>query len=239
MRQKLIVIGAVLIACGLLSGGWFLLCLWLGTDFIVLGIAHGQGSPGVFGKRVDGTLPLWSWCLFLPLFICTMAVWHLVRLASSEPTENVVTERLTVGRRLLPNEYRGQVENYVDLTAEFAEPAAIRRTSSYLSFPILDGAAPTVDALMAFIASLRPGPTFIHCAQGHGRTGLVAAAALLASGAASSVEEALRMLVDARPGIRLNKEQRACIDAYSSKLKLQAAHGTSRIPHQTQNREAL
>ena len=212
-------LAVLFIVCGLISGGWVLLSAWLGADFVVLGIAHWRGSHGVFGKRANGTLPLWSWCLFFPLLIYTIGVWYLIRLFSSESPKNSVTEQLTVGRRLLPPELQGQFENYVDLTAEFAEPAAIRKSSSYHSFPILDAAAPTPDALLAAVANLRPGRTFIHCAQGHGRTGLFAAAALLKAGAASSAEDALRMLTAVRPGIRLNKEQHRCINAYVEKLR--------------------
>jgi hypothetical protein len=215
----LTLLGLVLIVCGLINGGWLLLAVWLGADFAVLGVAHGRGSHGVFGKRANGTLPLWSWCLFFPLLIYTIGVWHLIRLFGSESAKNAVTEQLVVGRRLLPLELDRQFENYVDLTAEFAEPAAIRKSSSYHSFPILDGAAPTPDALLDVVSSLRPGRTFIHCAQGHGRTGLFAAAALLKAGAASSAEDALRMLTAVRPGTRLNKEQHRCINAYVKKLR--------------------
>jgi protein-tyrosine phosphatase len=108
---------------------------------------------------------------------------------------------------LLPSEVPAGFDNYVDLTAEFAEPSSIRRSSAYVCFPILDGAAPAPQALRKAVGNLRPGRTFVHCGQGYGRTGLFAAAVLLTSGAAGTMEEALQMLVAARPGIRLNGEQ--------------------------------
>jgi hypothetical protein len=49
---------------------------------------------------------------------------------------------MTIGRRLLAQECGGGFANYVDLTAEFSEPSAIRKAPGYFSFPILDGAAP-------------------------------------------------------------------------------------------------
>jgi len=210
-RQLLILLGVVLIALGLAERRWFFMAVWPGCDFLVLGIAHGRGSHKVFGKRADGTLPLWSWLLFLPLLIYTTVVWHLLRLFSREPAQNAVTEQLVVGRRLLPFELDAEFDNFVDLTAEFPEPCAIRCSPSYRSFPILDGAAPTAEALHAAVASLRPGRTFIHCAQGHGRTGLFAVAVLLRSGVARSVEDGLRMLSAVRPAIRLNRDQHRCI----------------------------
>jgi hypothetical protein len=214
-RHLLALLGLVLVVLGLIERGWFLSAVWLGCDFLVLGVAHGRGSHRVFGKRADGSLPWWSRLVFLPLLVYTALVWHLIRLFSREPAYHAVTEKLVVGRRLLSFEVEGEYNNFVDLTAEFAEPPAIRRSPAYFSFPILDGAAPTPQALRAAVASLRPGRTYIHCAQGHGRTGLFALAVLLGSGAAHSVEEGLRMLTAVRPGIRLSRDQHRCIEIYA------------------------
>jgi len=217
-RHLLPLVGMVLIAMGLLERGWFFIGLWLGCDFLVLGIAHARGSHRVFGKTANGTLPLWSWLTFLPLFLYTTVVWHLIRVFSREPARSSVTEHLVVGRRLLTSETEDEFDNFVDLTAEFSEPSSIRSSPSYRSFPILDGAAPAPEALRAAVGSLRPGRTFIHCAQGHGRTGLFALAVLLSSGVARGVEDGLRMLLAVRPGIRLSKEQYKCIQVYAQNV---------------------
>ena len=137
------------------------------------------------------------------------------RAIRGEPARTAVTDHLVVGRRLLRSEICETFDNYVDLTAEFIEPSAIRCSPGYCSFPILDGSAPTVEALHAVVNSLRPGRTFVHCAQGHGRTGLFALAVLLSSGAAKAAEDGLQLLRAARPGIRLNRIQRQCIWNYA------------------------
>jgi protein-tyrosine phosphatase len=217
-QHLLTFLGVVLVVLGLVERGWLFIAVWLGCNFLVLGVAHGRGSHRVFGKRKDGTLPLWSWLLFFPLLIYTTIIWHLIRLCSREPACNSVTEQLVVGRRLLAFELEGEFDNFVDLTAEFSEPSSIRCSPSYRSFPILDGGAPAPEALRAAVATLRPGRTFIHCAQGHGRTGLFALAVLLSSGVAHSVEEGLRMLSAARPGIRLGTEQHRCIQIYAQNV---------------------
>jgi hypothetical protein len=215
-RYLLSFLGCALIAFGATRRDWLISIAWLGGNFLTLGVAHAFGFHRVLGKRSDGTIAPWQRFVFLPPLAYTSAVWHLARLLSREPAHNVVTDDLVVGRRLLPSELdRGQMggefDNYVDLTAEFAEPAAIRRTSAYISFPVLDGAAPLPEALRAAVGSLRPGRTFVHCAQGHGRTGLFALALLLTRGSVGSVEEGLRVLAAARPGIRLNAQQVNCI----------------------------
>jgi hypothetical protein len=186
-----------------------------------LGIAHALGAHRIFGKRPDGSLPWWSWTAFLPLLLYTIAGWHLLRLLTREPAQNAVSKDLIVGRRLLPAELDGEFANYVDLTSEFPEPPAIRRGSGYLCFPILDGSAPDPRALRETIQRLRPGKTFIHCAQGHGRTGLFSLALLLHSGQARTINEGLEKLKAVRPGIGLSAIQRKCIEQFATDLPRQ------------------
>ena len=211
-QYLLALLGIVLIVLGFVEGPWFYVAVWLGCDFLIVAVAHVLKAHRVFGKRPDGTLPLWSRLLFFPLLIYQTIIWHVTRLLERGPAQSVVNEHLVVGRRLLPFELRGNFDNYIDLTAEFSEPQKIRTSPSYRSFPILDGTAPAPEELRAAVATLRPGLTYVHCAQGHGRTALFALAVLLSSDAAHSVDDGMRMLTAVRPGIRLSQSQRKCID---------------------------
>lgn len=213
-KYLLVLLGAVLVVLALAKGGWFLIALWFACNVLILGVAYARGSHRVFGKRSDGTLPFWSWAIFLPLLLYASAIWYLLRL-SREPAQTAVTEHLVIGRRLLGREFHGEFDNVVDLTAEFPEPLAIRSLESYRSFPILDGAAPAPEALWAAVANLRPGRTFVHCAQGHGRAALFALAFLLRTRVAHDVEDGLRKLSTVRPGVRLSREQRNCIENFA------------------------
>ncbi len=203
-------LGLILIAYGLVNGGWFLLAVWLGGDFLALGAAHQFGFHRLYGKRYNGRLAAWSWPLFLPLHLLTRGLWYLLRLRRV-PSTSVISDDLVVGRRLLPGEVDAEFTNYVDLTSEFAAPTEIRLLPAYRCFPILDGSAPRPDAMRAFIDNLRPGRTYVHCAQGHGRTGLFASAYLIARGTAGSIDEGLQTLQAVRPGVRLNGRQRECL----------------------------
>ncbi len=211
-------LGLALSAIGAQSGLFGVVLIWLGCDFLLLGIAHFRRAHGLFGKRSDGTLPLWSWIVFLPLLSFSSLVWHTARLLSSEPAFNRVSNQLVVGRRLLAHERPADFANYIDLTAEFQEPKVFRESPSYLAFPVLDASAPSPERLRAVVSQLRPGPTFIHCAQGHGRTGLFALAVLLASGAVRSVDEGLSLLASIRPAIHLSPQQTDCIRAYATNV---------------------
>src|SRR5438874_12779044 len=213
-RHLLALFGALLVTIGMAEGGWTLLALWPGGGFVALAIAHRKGAHRLFGKRPDGSLPLWSWLVFFPLLVYMWAIWHLTRIVKHEPARSVVSRQLVIERRLLASELDENFDNYIDLTAEFAEPSTIRRCPAYRSFPILNDAAPSPEALRAAIHSLRPGRTFVHCGRGYGRAGLFALAALLTSGEAASVEDGMRMLRAARPGVRLNQEQQRCIQCF-------------------------
>ncbi|HAL72243.1 MAG TPA: hypothetical protein DCP71_10770 [Verrucomicrobiales bacterium] len=202
-------LGAALLAYGMAGENWWL--VWLGMCFVILGIAYAKRKATVFGKRPDGTLPIWSWLVFLPLHVYTLLVWHLIRLISREPACGKVHGAVTIGRRLLAHELPGSTHMVVDLTAEFQEPAAITSHRDYRSFPILDATAPDEDALRHFIRNLPAGPVYIHCAQGHGRTALFTAAFLMERGLCTSLEEARSLIKTARPGARMNREQEAFI----------------------------
>lgn len=215
----LAILGMTLVGAGLQAGLLAGVTLvWLGGCFLVIAVAHVIGYHGLHGKRADGSLPLWSWISFLPYYTINWVMWNALRWCSSEPATHQINAELTVGRRLSGAEFVDSFANVIDLTAEFAEPSPIRRHPGHQCLPILDAAAPSPQSLHAAIARLRPGPTWVHCAQGHGRTGLFALALLLSRVQASSISEGLQMLRKVRPGIALNALQLKCVVDYCSQF---------------------
>ena len=191
---------------------------WLGLNFVALGVAHLLNFKRIFGKRVDGTLPMWSWILFLPLYAYSLAVWQLVVRFGSEPRIGKVCDDLWVGSRPFNSDSYDCFETVVDLTAEFQEPREFRESRKYFSFPILDAGAPEVDRLTMALEQCKGGSIFVHCAQGYGRTGLFAAAWLLAKKHAMTSQEALRMLQEVRPKIALNQRQWRCLSEFERRI---------------------
>ena len=57
-----------------------------------------------------------------------------------------------------------------------------------------------------------PGDVYIHCAEGHGRTALVATSILLARGDAQSAGEAIARVLEQRPLARMNAAQRKTVN---------------------------
>ncbi|NOU32645.1 MAG: hypothetical protein HOO96_32475 [Polyangiaceae bacterium] len=214
-------VGALVIAFGCVADGsparWAL--GWLGASFIAVGIAYARGYAGAFGKREDGRLAAHRVVALLPYLALTWAIWHLARWVAREAPTSRAAPGLWLARRLRPSEVPPDVETIVDLTAELAEPQAIRERSGYRAFPILDGGHPSVRALSAVLRAIpRSGTVLFHCAQGHGRTAMVACCWLLETATVRTHEAAEAMVVAARPGARMNGTQRDFVRAYAASL---------------------
>jgi hypothetical protein len=195
----------------LYEGWWTWMILWLAIDMLMLGFAYSRHDASVFGKRSDGTISPWRVIFFLPYLLFTWGVWRLC-LWLPEPKTHQINDKLTVGRRLRKHECLEGITTVLDMTAEFAEPATMRDGIRYILLPTLDACAPTTEALIAAIRELTPDENvFIHCAQGHGRTGLAAIALLLHRGVVKEIDEGLTMLRNIRPGIGLSQDQHACL----------------------------
>ncbi|SMP60247.1 Dual specificity phosphatase, catalytic domain [Neorhodopirellula lusitana] len=191
------------------GGPWGWLLIYPAFSFGVVSAAYLFSAPGVFGKRFDGGRSRLGTLLLLPYVLYLAAVWHVVRLLSREPKLNLLGDDLVLSRRLLGHELPENISSVVDLTCEFTEPNDHWKIQSYTCYPMLDGTAATAGALRELAVKINdmPKPVLIHCAQGHGRTGLVAAAVLLVSERAQTASDAIAMVQSARPGVELNGEQ--------------------------------
>jgi hypothetical protein len=199
----------VVIAASVGGLAWW--ALWPAASLLAVALAYGLGRPELFGK-VDADLR-WSKILLLPYLVVQNAIWHLLRVISREPPFSTIAEGLIIGRRLLSHEYPTGLASIVDLTCEFSEHPPLHGFVFYLNLPILDGgcASPaTLDAAVDHILSL-PRPIYLHCAQGHSRTAMIAACLLIELGLASTVTHALALVRAARPRARLNRRQAAAV----------------------------
>lgn len=224
MRRYAVVltaVGALVIAFGCASDGaparWAL--GWLGASFIAVGIAYARRYAGAFGKRKDGRLAAHRVVALLPYLALTWAIWHVARWVAREAPTSRAAPGLWLARRLRPSEVPPDAETIVDLTAELVEPEAIRKRSGYRAFPILDGGHPSVPALSDLLRTIpRNGTVLFHCAQGHGRTAMVACCWLLEMETVRTHEAAYAMVVAARPRARMNAAQRDFVRAYAASL---------------------
>lgn len=200
---------------------WGLFLLWPALSFFLVATAYLGIGPRVFGKRRNGRLRPLSSLLLCPFLLYTWLIWFAVSKWGREAAFNRITEKLVVGRRLTANELPEGLSLVVDLTCEFDEPRDIVSRVEYCSFPTLDATAPPAAELEKLVRQLRSkeGTVYVHCAQGHGRTGLVAAAVLFASGGPSDASEALEAVRSARPGVRLQRSQKRCLNEVCARLR--------------------
>jgi len=192
-----------------LLGGYFWIFAWPGVSFGLVGLAYLGLGPRVFGKRASGRLAWWSTLLLFPYLLLTWLTWHLVRRMSSEDCFNEVAPGIFVGRRPLPGELPREITLLVDLTAEFPEHHQVRAGREYLAAPMLDAGIASEAAFRQLVPHIAhwPGSVYIHCAQGHGRTGTVAAAVLVAKGFHATPEGAIEAMQRVRPKLQLNRNQ--------------------------------
>lgn len=211
------ILGGLVTYLALSLGGWWYLLCWFAFSCFALAVGYAGLDHRVFGKRFDGRIPLWSKTAHFPYMLYSAVLWHIVRLLSRENPTDSVSDNLILGRRLHPAEVPAGIANYVDLTAEMEDPAEIRASMHYVCLPILDAGIPSAEALESAVSQLVPGRTFVHCAQGHGRTGLFALALLARCQRISSLEEGMALVKSVRPGIVLNRRQERFIRDYIAK----------------------
>ena len=140
----------------------------------------------------------------------TWLVWHLFRLVDRERCCHEVAPGLWLGRRPFVRELPPGIALVVDLTAEFAAPTGIRHGREYLCVPTLDATAPDECALRQTIERIlaHKGPVYVHCAQGRGRSALVAAGVLVQRGLALDATQAEGILRGIRSCVKLTPGQR-------------------------------
>lgn len=215
----LLIIAFLLVLAAGIHQGWWWLLLWPAFSFALAAAGYFYLGPCVFGKSEQGLIPLRNQFLLLPYLLYLIGIWHLSRLIRQEQAIHQLTDTLLISRRLLSKELPCQVVHVIDLTCEFNESQALRSVG-YFCFPILDRSVPSQVELRTWIektASLE-GTVLVHCAEGHGRTGLFTAALLLDSGQAETVAEALQLIQRQRPRVRLSREQKQMLEDFSNGL---------------------
>lgn len=222
----------IAVACGILAASvpsfpFRLAVGWVGATFVVIAGAYAANAGGVLGKRPTGGRWPWAWFVAGPYLLLTELSYRISRKTTPEPGVVPVSENVYLGRRLLPSEAAAAVAEHrfhavLDLAAEFPAPRPFRALPHYRSVPVLDAAAPSEDQLREtadwVLARVRQGPVYIHCALGHGRSALAAAAYLVAAGIAPTSKSAVGMIKAVRPKARLTEPQWGKLNAYAQSL---------------------
>ena len=218
---------SLLAGAGLVTSPWSrALLLACAVAVAGLALAYALRRPRLLGKRADGSLAPLAWLVFWPYFLINFSsLWLFRRLSREEPISEIVPG-LYLGSRPLRRERaafeRRSIAATLDLTAEFPE-VSCARAGSYLCIPLLDTFPPTRDQLVRAAdwigRQLAEAPVLVHCALGHGRSACVVAAHLLRAGHAATVEEAVALVSDRRPGVGLHDDQTRALEQYAESLR--------------------
>jgi protein-tyrosine phosphatase len=205
----------IAIALFALRGGWYLGFVWPATSFGLVAVAYFLGDAKIFGKQADGSRYWIATILLLPYLLFVNIVWSAQVSISREHATSTVNDSLVVSRRLRAKEVPSEISQVCDLTCEFTDPRLLRSQLRYTCHPILDAGAVSARELIATARSIPPlrnERILIHCANGHGRTGMFAAIWLIVHEYATSADDALRALQSARPAISLRARQRQVVE---------------------------
>ena len=209
-------------ALAVLLWPWSSILVWAAAACLLATAAYFGLGPGIY-RKVEGRLTWSTRLLLAPLLVGQELSLRYYR-RQCRPWDEVIPH-VWIGRKLSNPEAAEAVRKGViavlDLTAEFSEAAPLL-TTRYLNVPILDLTAPTpeqLDRCVAFLsANVTRGPVYVHCKIGYSRSAVVVGAYLLASGAVSSVGEALARLRAARPSLVVRPEAADALSRYERKL---------------------
>jgi hypothetical protein len=192
--------------------------LWPAVAWGLLAVAFHTNRPGVLGKRPDGGRSLIAALFWTPYLVYPRLVRLWKRLVGMDPVPwHEVAPGVWLGRRPTRGERGPAAAVAVDLAAEVATPPARLAPARYVSLPSLNKLPPPVREIERLVVELaeHPGPIFVFCSAGKGRSATFAAALLLARGVCADPAAAERRLAAIRPGVRLHGRQRALLARFS------------------------
>lgn len=189
------------------SWGWLL--LWPAYAVSMVGAAYWSGDSTVLRKQ-NGRMP---WDL-APYWI---GAWINSRLWTRKvDSRNEIADGVWIGRAPSASD-RGGVVSIVDLTAEL--PVAADRW-----VPVLDLTAPSMEDLTRGVEAIEVlegrRPTLICCALGYSRSATVAAAWLVKTARANTVQDALAVVRNARPQVVISPVLEGRLNKWAAEQRL-------------------
>ncbi len=188
----------------------FVALAWVSIAFGWVAISYALN--GTITNKKNGTIFLGTRIILAPYFLLLYSIWFLQGLLGSEETyHRLVPIEVYLGR--YTTDIPDDVTLLVDLTSEFET-----QTGNFesISVPSLDAVGPGVDELDWVVNKIieNEGMTYLHCASGHGRSGLVAASLLIAERVVETGPEAIAYLKEIRRGVGLSRAQERTLEKW-------------------------
>lgn len=195
--------------------------VWASIVLALVTIAMAVRKPAFFGKRPDGTMPWWSYALFLPWHLTVRTTARADRTLSKDGLYTEIKPGWWVGGwPVLDFPWSGETA-VLDVTCELPRT----RGDAYLCLPTWDATEPTLEDLERGVSwaveQRAAGRTvLIHCAHGRGRSVTVLCAALAKAGVYPSWEEAYND-VGKRRRVRITEVQRRLLNRWAGPALVQ------------------
>nr|WP_136250458.1 diacylglycerol kinase family protein [Ningiella ruwaisensis] len=199
---------------------WYfsVLLAWVSLSLGAVSFAYVSQSPWIFRKNDRGNIPFYAHWLFIPFLLGAQIYNSWQRKNDTVPAIQKIEDGLFLACRLFPSDIeelqRLKVKAILDATAEFSGMnwSADDKNLAYLNIPILDHQVPKEKDLLKAINWIgnqlqSDRNVVVHCALGRGRSVLIMAAYLIASGRAKDIDEALEKINSIRGTARLNNYQ--------------------------------
>jgi membrane-associated phospholipid phosphatase len=224
---------APFLALAVWLGPWGAGAAWIGIALVAVASAYALGDADLFHKR-EGRIPVGTRFFLAPYLLGLGASRRYYFRRTGLPWMRV-GNGLIVGRQLRgPDAARliqqERVVAVIDLTAEHNEAPPLLNLP-YLNLPVLDLTTPTeahCRAAAEFAAQHAPlGTVYIHCGLGLSRSATIAAACLLATGEAESVDAACATVTRARPHARISRDAKLTLEAFAPAAVRARAHEPS------------
>lgn len=194
---------------------------------------RGQGAQG-------GLLWLPSALFFAPAHLSQFAVWVLKHLlvfpCLGERPYDYVAEKIVVGRwpMRFPAEFPRECSGIVDLTAEWPARPDVLRGRRYVCCPTLDCTMPDPVHVLKAVEEVAKWPegetTYIHCANGHGRSASFAAILMVVRGHAEGWRKAMEIMKKRRPHVGVHEPQAKVMDEVERMMRAKGLLGEGRAP---------
>uniref|UniRef100_UPI004054887F phosphatase PAP2/dual specificity phosphatase family protein n=1 Tax=Pseudomonas sp. G.S.17 TaxID=3137451 RepID=UPI004054887F len=195
-------LGAIILgATALKLGGAWLWLAWPAGSLLLVALNYLVFDAAGFQKRQDGSLSPAVYWLFAPYLL---GAWINSRVwTRKHPQPDQVVDNVWLGR-LPDNDQLKPFAAVVDMCAELPIKPDSR---GYQAIPTLDLVAPTAQTCLLAAQAIerlrQQGPLLVCCALGYSRSATAVAAWHLHSGRAETVDNAIAIIRQARPGVVL------------------------------------
>lgn len=194
-----------------------LLFIWIGVSLLFIGLGYFGLGAVIFQKKENGSFTFAANILFFPYRCISRIIRNLFFKCYQSPQK--ITDKLYLGAFWMTK--KQNFEAIFDVCAEYKKTNM--NAKNYISFPLIDLAAPTIEELDLGAKKLdeliqNNNAVFIHCALGISRSATLVFAWLLYSNKIKTVKEGFTFFENKNYPFNLSGKHKELLEIYSKKI---------------------